>query len=141
MNNPQPALDRPRCTLCGHLLTRSGECWFAPMHSQERTLSPVIAKPTLESETDMETMQLSLSDELFDRYEVEEVRLSVSGRADIPAEALKLIVPEGLEPGQSVAFTCRGHVRDVSAPYSAKDATHSGRLVLVMEVVEEVREL
>lgn len=87
------------------------------------------------------TEQLSLSAELFDRYLVESVRLSVSGTVEIPAEALGLIAADGLEPGQSVAFTCRGHVKDVSAPYKVKDGTHSGRLVLAVEMVEEVREI
>ena len=105
-------------------------------------MAVVNTEAQVEGETEMETAeQLSLSAELFERYEVETVAVSVSGGCDVPAEMLGLIAAEGLEPGQDVIIVCRGHVRDVSTPYKVKDHKHSGRLVLGVEIVESVREV
>lgn len=85
--------------------------------------------------------QLCLSEELFERYEVEGVRFSVSGGCELAADTVGLVAGEGLEPGMDVVIVCRGHVRDVSAPYRLKDKRHSGRVVLAVEIVERVTEV
>ena len=84
--------------------------------------------------------QLSLSEDLFDRYAVETVKISLSGAMEVPLDILAELT-EGLEPGDTVAFTCRGHVADVSTPYRLKDHGHEGRLVLRAEVLHGVQVL
>ena len=86
------------------------------------------------------TEQLTLSEELFDRYAVEAVKVTVSGTIEIPLEMLETMTA-GLEPGDTVAFTCRGHVADVSTPYRVKDHSHDGRLVLKAELLHGVEVL
>lgn len=89
----------------------------------------------------METLeQLSLSEELFDRYAVVSVKVSIGGTIEIPLEMLEQMTA-GLEPGDTVAFTCRGHVADVSTPYRVKDHGHDGRLVLKAEILHGVQVL
>ena len=89
---------------------------------------------------DYQDGQLSLSAELFERYAVEAVKVTVSGTIEIPLEMLETMT-SGLEPGDTVAFTCRGHVADVSTPYRVKDHSHDGRLVLKAELLHGVEVL
>jgi hypothetical protein len=93
-----------------------------------------------EGDGDYQYGQLSLSAELFDRYAVEAVKVSIGGTIEIPLEALEQMTA-GLEPGDAVAFSCRGHVADVSTPYRVKDRSHDGRLVLKVEVLHGVEVL
>lgn len=80
------------------------------------------------------TEQLLLSEELFERYSVPVVRVSLSGTIEVPLEGIRDMT-DGLEPGDAVAIVARGHVLDVSAPYSPKTGDHTGRLVLRAEII------
>lgn len=140
---PKPEPKHGRCRICGHALGRDGECFFFPSHSQERPALMLVdntTKPKAESETVSDIAQLSLSEELFDRYAVETVKISLSGAMEVPLDML-VELTAGLEPGDTVAFTCRGHVVDVSTPYRLKDHGHEGRLVLRAEVLHGVQVL
>lgn len=90
------------------------------------------SKPHLES-----VAQQTLMDELFARYEVPSVKVTVSGTIELPLEMLETLA-HGLEPGNTVAFTCRGHVLDVSAPYRVNKNDWLGRLVLKAETLEGI---
>jgi hypothetical protein len=139
VSNLQPQSDAAVCAECGRRLGKDGKCFLYPKHEQ-RTLALVDTEP--KPEVEVETAeQLSLSEELFERYEVETVTVSVSGGCDVQADMLGMFAAEGLEPGMDVVITCRGHVKDVSTPYKVKDRKCSGRLVLGVEVVESVREV
>lgn len=147
MSNPQALPEAGVCAECGRRLTRSGVCWFNGSHSQIREfpgipgLVEVDVNSLLEGEIVEVAEQLSLSEDLFERYEVETVAISVSGIYEVQADMLGMIAAEGLEPGQDVVIVCRGHVKDVSTPYKVKHRKCSGRLVLGVEIVESVREV
>ena len=92
-------------------------------------------KPTPQLESVPE--QPTLMDELFARYEVPSVKVSISGTIELPLEMIDSFT-QGLEPGYTVAFTCRGHVLDVSAPYRVDKNDWLGRLVLKAETLEGI---
>ena len=85
--------------------------------------------------------QLLLSEEIFERYEVPSVKVTVSGTIEVPLEVLQEMSEDGFEPGDAVAITVRGHVLDVSAPYDPAKNDHKGRLVLKAEVLSAVQRL
>ena len=144
MSNPQPEPKYGRCGVCDRPLGRDGECWFYPTHSQKRRPDLRVVEDNAISQAEVETVetteQLTLSEELFDRYAVESVKVSIGGTIEIPLEMLEHMTA-GLEPGDTVAFTCRGHVADVSTPYRVKDHGHDGRLVLKAELLHGVEVL
>ena len=141
MSNPRPEPKYGRCRVCDRPLGKNGECWFYPTHSQAGRPDLRVVKNDAMSQPEVESMetteQLTLSEELFDRYAVEAVKVTVSGTIEIPLEMLEQMT-SGLEPGDTVAFTCRGHVADVSTPYRVKDHGHDGRLVLKAELLHGV---
>jgi hypothetical protein len=140
---PHPALetsDRPRCPHCNRLLERNtGKCWSCKKTPQEweDTVHVVNTNPIVEGETDQNgwvlTTQPTLDDLLFDRYHVETVKVTVSGAFEIPLEALRQF-DAGLEPGADIVCSFKGHVADVSSPWTVKDG-HRGRLALKAEVL------
>ena len=144
MRNPQPQPKYGRCRVCDRPLGKDGECYLFPHHSQISRPDLRVVSDDAKAKPGVETMesteQLTLSEELFDRYAVEAVKVSVSGTIEIPLEMLEQMTA-GLEPGDTVAFTCRGHVADVSTPYRVKDHSHDGRLVLRAEVLHGVEVL
>lgn len=75
---------------------------------------------------ELQAQQPTLSDELFARYQVPSVRLSLGGSVEIAAEVHLL---PGLEPGQTVTCRVEAYVADVSAPYTDGKG-HRGRVVL-----------
>lgn len=85
--------------------------------------------------------QLLLSEEIFERYEVPSVKVTVSGTIEIPLEVLEQMNEEGFEPGDTVAATVRGHVLDVSTPYDPAKNDHRGRLVIRAEVLSAVQRM
>lgn len=142
--NTKPQLERARCQHDGYLIGPDGKCWFCGEKFAERIplhLVSTHSQPKVEVEMSVSEQQLLLSEELFARYEVESVTISVSGGCKIAADMMGMIAADGLEPGQDVIIVCRGHVKDVSAPYQVRDRKYSGRLVLAVEVVESVREV
>ena len=161
MSSPRPVPKYGRCGVCDKPLGKDGECWFYPTHSQKRRPDLRVVEDNEMSQVEVETVettgvidgsivsegdgdyqdgQLSLSAELFDRYAVEAVKVTVAGTIEIPLEMLETMT-SGLEPGDMVAFTCRGHVADVSTPYRVKDHAHDGRLVLKAELLHGVEVL
>ena len=144
MTNPQHVPKYGRCRVCDKPLGKDGECWFYPSHSRERRPDLRVVTNDAMSQPEVETMetteQLTLSEELFDRYAVVSVKVSIGGTIEIPLEMLEQMTA-GLGPGDTVAFTCRGHVADVSTPYRVKDHGHDGRLVLKAEVLHGVQVL
>jgi len=101
-----------------------------------------VATETAEAEVEVNTMgvtaQLSLSEEIFERYEVPSVRVMVSGTVEVPLEVLRSI-STGFEPGDAVAFAAYGHVLDVSVPYDPTKGGHKGRLVLRAEAISDIK--
>jgi hypothetical protein len=99
---------------------------------------------TLESPVRLDSLkdrfkQETLSDLIFEQFDVGIVKVTVSGQREYTLEEFGAIA-DGLEPGDKVAFACLGHVADVSSPYTLKDG-HRGRLVLKCEVVRGIEVL
>jgi hypothetical protein len=121
---------RPRCPRDHYLLDHNNKCWFCGQTPAER-----ISVMQYEPKVDLETgEQLSLSGELFARYEVPTVRVTIGGAVEVPVE---LPVLPGLGPGDMATCLVRVYVADVSAPY-AEGKGHRGRVVLRVVGVDGV---
>jgi hypothetical protein len=132
----QAAVEPSRCPRDGYLVNREGECWFCGRKYSGDRLRLVSAnhQPTVEVEMSV-TEQLLLSEEIFERYAVPSVKVTLSGTIDIPLDVLQEMAGGGFEPGDAVAVAFRGHVLDVSAPYDPAKDDHKGRLVVKAEVL------
>lgn len=84
--------------------------------------------------------QPTLDDLLFERYQVDTVKVTVSGTIEMPIASLRELGAD-LEPGDRVVFSCIGHVADMSSPYNLKDNNHRRRVVLRAEVLNGVHDV